>query len=136
MTRVFDTELGELKERLLYMGGLVESMIHLSVKSLVERNDETGKEVYTQEEEVNKLQIEIDDRCLKLIALNQPAGIDLRFITSAMKINSELERMGDQAINIADASKELLKFPQLKKLIDIPLMADICLLYTSPSPRD
>ena len=125
MTRVFDSELAELKELLLYMGGLVESMIHLSIKSLVEREESVGKEVYGKENEVNKLQMEIDDRCLKLIALNQPAGTDLRFITSAMKINSELERMGDQAINIADASKELLKFSQLKRLIDIPLMADI-----------
>lgn len=125
MTKIFDTELSELKERLLYMGGLVERMIHLSIKCLVDRNEDTGKEVYTNEDEVNKLQMEIDDRCLKLIALNQPAGTDLRFITSAMKINAELERMGDQAINIAGASKELLKFQQLKKLIDIPLMADI-----------
>ncbi len=125
MTKVFDTELAELKERLLYMGGLVELMINLSIKSLVERNEDLGKDLYRQEDEVNRLQMEIDDRCIKLIALNQPAGSDLRFITSAMKINSELERMGDQAVNIIGAAKELLKFPQLKRLADIVLMANI-----------
>ncbi|MCX5777429.1 MAG: phosphate signaling complex protein PhoU [Candidatus Firestonebacteria bacterium] len=125
MNRHFDEELGELKERLLYMASLVESMINYSIKSLVERKEDLIKEVYNHEDEVNKIQVEIDDKCLKLIALHQPTATDLRFITSAMKINAELERMGDQAENIADASVKLLKEPPLKPLIDTPKMADI-----------
>ena len=125
MTKHFDDELGELKIRLLYMSGLVEEMINYSIKTLVERKAELTKEVFKREEEVNTLQVEIDDRCLKLISLYQPAATDLRFIASAMKINSELERMGDQAVNIADAGKELLKNPPLKKLIDIPYAAGL-----------
>lgn len=125
MNRHFDEELAELKERLLYMASLVESMINYSIKSLVERKEDLIKEVYNHEDEVNKIQVEIDDKCLKLIALHQPTATDLRFITSAMKINAELERMGDQAENIADASVKLLKEPPLKPLIDTPKMADI-----------
>ena len=125
MTKVFDSELAEIKEKLLYMSGLVEEMLQYSIKALVERKEHLTAEVYKKEREVNILQVEIDDRCLKLIALYQPAAADLRFITSAMKINSELERMGDQAVNIADAGNELLKYPPLKKLIDIPYAAEL-----------
>jgi len=107
------------------MGGLVESMIQYSIKTLVERKEEYAKEVVKQENEVNKLQVEIDEMCLKLIALQQPTAGDLRFITSAMKINSDLERIGDQAINIMENSLDLLKQPPLKPLIDLPKMADI-----------
>lgn len=125
MMRHFEEELNELKQRLLHMGSLVESMINSAVKELVERNEEFSKEVFKNEDEVNKMQIEIDDRCLKLLALQQPAAADLRFITSAMKINSDLERMGDQAINIAQTGQDLLKQPSLKPLIDIPRMSEI-----------
>jgi phosphate transport system protein len=125
MIRHFEEELNELKEKLLYMGSLVETMIHYAIKSLVERNEGLIEEVSKHEDEVNKIQIEIDDKCLKLLALQQPTAIDLRFITSAMKINSDLERMGDQAINITQAVVNLLKEPPLKPLIDIPRMAEI-----------
>jgi len=125
MTKHFDDELAELKVRLLYMSGLVEEMLGFAVKALAERKAELTSEVFKKEEEVNKLQVEIDDRCLKLIALYQPAAADLRFLTSAIKINSELERMGDQAVNIAGSGLELLKHPPLKKLIDIPYTAGL-----------
>lgn len=125
MERHFDEELKTLKERILYMGSLIESMIHYAIKSLVERNNDLLKEVFKHEDEVNKLHIEIDDICLKLLALRQPIAVDLRFITAAMKINSDLERMGDQAINISQNTEDLLKEPQLKPLIDLPRMADI-----------
>ncbi len=121
----FEEELNELKRKLVSMGGLVESMIHFSIKALVDRDTGLTKEVFAKEDEVNRLQMEIDDRCLKLIALYQPTATDLRFITAAMKINSDLERMGDQAINIAETSQDLLKYPPLKPLIDLPKMADI-----------
>jgi len=125
MKRHFDDELKELKERLLYMGSLVEERIYKSIKALVERNEEQCKEIIATDDLINDLQIEIDDRCLKLLALRQPIAIDLRFITAAMKINSDLERMGDLAVNISENSLSLLKQPQLKPLIDIPRMAQI-----------
>jgi len=125
MERHFDEELKELKDRLLYMSGLTEAMITDSVKALVERREDIIEEIYKKEEEVNLLQIEIDDRAIKMIALHQPAAVDLRFLITAIKINSELERMGDMAINICQATRELLKHPLLKPLIDIPRMAEI-----------
>ncbi len=107
------------------MGSLVEAMIQYSIKILVERKEELAKDIKKHEEDVNHIQVEIDEICLKLLALYQPTAGDLRFITSAMKINSDLERMGDQAVNIAENSLDLLKEPPLKPLIDLPKMADI-----------
>ncbi|PIZ15304.1 phosphate transport system regulatory protein PhoU [Candidatus Desantisbacteria bacterium CG_4_10_14_0_8_um_filter_39_17] len=125
MERHFDEELKNLKEKLLYMAGLAETMISDSVKALVEQKEDIIDQVYKNEDEINLLQVEIDDRTIKMIALHQPAAVDLRFLVTAIKINSELERMGDQAINICQATKELLKQPLLKPLIDIPRMAEI-----------
>jgi len=125
MERHFDEELKELKDRLLYMGGLAETMISDSIKALVEKKEKIIDEVYKKEDEINLLQVEIDDRAIKMMALHQPAADDLRFLVTAIKINSELERMGDMAINICQATRELLKQPLLKPLIDIPRMAEI-----------
>src|SRR5690349_17131193 len=114
----------ELKYRLLHMGSLVEEMIHLAVTSLLDRSPATLDQVHVKEKEVNQLHIEIDDRCFKLLALYQPAADDLRFIMGAIKINSDLERIGDQAVNVSQTTAILLNFPQLKKkLFDIPRMA-------------
>jgi phosphate transport system protein len=118
MVRHFEEELNRLKERLLHMSDLVTIMIDDAIRLLVERNSDFSNEVNKHEDEVNKIQIEIDDRCLTLIALQQPAAADLRFITSAMKINSDLERMGDQAINITESAQKLLDFPSNAKIID------------------
>ncbi len=107
------------------MGSLVEAMIQYSIKILVERKEDLAKDIKKHEEDVNHIQVEIDEICLKLLALYQPTAGDLRFITSAMKINSDLERMGDQAVNIAENSLDLLKEPPLKPLIDLPKMAEI-----------
>ncbi len=125
MERQFDQDLQQLKERILYMGSLAETMIHTAIKALVDRRSGLSKEVYHQEEEVNTLQIEIDDRCLKMIALHAPTASDLRFITAAMKINSDLERIADQAVNISQTTDYLLEEPPLKPLIDVPRMAQI-----------
>lgn len=125
MARPFDEELKTLKEKLMRMSGLVEESIALAVKGLKDRKEKLAKEVLKREEIVNLLDIEIDELCLKLLARRQPMAIDLRLITSAMKITSELERIGDQAVNIAERSLELLKLPLLKPLIDIPRMADL-----------
>jgi phosphate transport system protein len=106
MVRHFEEALNELKKRLLGMGRLVEEMIHNAIRAVLEQKKELQQAVISHEEEVNKSQIEIDDICITMIALQQPAAADLRFITSAMKINSDLERMGDQAVNVAQHSLE------------------------------
>ncbi len=121
----FDEELNLLKEKLLSMASLAEMMIYKAVKSLSERDESLFEVVNQDEKKVNYLQIEIDDLCLKLLALKQPMATDLRFITSAMKINSELERIGDLAVNIIQRTEVLIKQPQLKPLIDIPRMAEL-----------
>lgn len=125
MERQFDHDIQELKERILYMGSLAETMIHLAIKALVDRRRDMGKDIARQEYEVNKLHMEIDDRAIKMIALHQPAASDLRFLTAAMKINSDLERIADQSINISETTEYLLQEPPLKPLIDVPRMADI-----------
>ena len=125
MERRFDEELNTLKEELLRMASLTEESIVLAVKSLKDRKEELAREVLKKEENINLLDIEIDELCLKLLALRQPMATDLRFITSAMKIASDLERIGDQSVNIAERSLELLNFPLLKPLIDIPRMANL-----------
>ncbi len=121
----FEDELQLLKQRLLSMGGLVEERVHQAIVSLMERKGDAAEKVIAGDPEVNDLQIEIDDRCLKLLALQQPMATDLRLITSAMKINADLERIGDQAVNIAENVVRLLPQPPLKPLIDIPRMAEI-----------
>jgi len=125
MVRQFHKDLETLKERLLLMASISETMIHDSVRILVERNEEYAERVFTKEKEINNFHLEIDDRCLKLLALRQPMAVDLRFIISAMKINSELERIADQAVNIVQNALSLLKYPPLKPLIDIPRMAEL-----------
>lgn len=125
MQRHFDEELKELKEEVLKMGSLVERAIHLSIKALVDRQDAIATQVIASDDAVNMQEIKIDELSLKLLALHQPQAGDLRFITSIMKINSDLERIGDLAVNIAERTQELLKAPLLKPLIDIPRMAKI-----------
>jgi phosphate transport system protein len=123
--RHFDDELKALKNRLLNMGAMVEERVHLAVQALIERRLQTAEEIARGDQEVNDLQIEIDDRCLKLLALQQPMASDLRLITAAMKINADLERIGDQAVNIAENAVKMLAAPPLKPLIDIPRMAEL-----------
>jgi phosphate transport system protein len=125
MERHFDEELKDLKEKLLRMAGLAEDSIAKAVRALKERDEALIRQVFEQEEKTNLIEIEIDEVCLRLLALRQPMAGDLRFITSAMKIGSELERIGDQAVNIAERTVELLKVPLLKPLIDIPRMAGL-----------
>lgn len=125
MERPFDEELKRLKEKLLDMASRAEEQIGLAVRGLKDRKQEMACEVLEKEEAINRLDIEIDDMALRLLALRQPMATDLRFITSAMKIGSDLERIGDLAVNIAERTLELLKSPQLKPLIDIPRMAEM-----------
>ncbi len=124
MKRQFDTDLEDLRGRLLRMGSLCEEMVHYAVKVVVERDDSHLGAVQDWEHQVNKLHIEIDDVCLNLIALHQPAAGDLRLIAAAIKINSDLERVGDQAVNIAETGVYLCKEPKIK-LGDIPRMVEV-----------
>jgi phosphate transport system protein len=122
--RHFDAEMDDLRARLLRMGGLCEEMIHDAVKLILERDAVHLARVQDTERQVNQLHVEIDDVCLKLIALHQPAAGDLRMIAAALKINSDLERVGDQAVNIAETGVYLIKEPQIK-LGDIPRMVEV-----------
>ena len=133
--RHFEMEMNDLKNRLMDMCGLVQEMIKTAVGGLANRDSKLFGTVFSLEEEVNVQEIVIDDKCLKLIALNQPVGADLRFITSAMKINSDLERIGDEAVNISEGVADLLKLPELKPLIDIPKMSDIVQQMVADSIR-
>jgi phosphate transport system protein len=125
MERHFDEELKDLKSKLLQMAALAEESIAKSVKALVERDRGLAQEVIASDEAINFLEIDVDDLCLKLLALRQPIATDLRFITSALKINSDLERIGDLSVNIAERALELMDEPLLKPLIDIPRMAQL-----------
>ncbi len=119
----FESEMQALKSQLLTMGGLVENRIHRAVDSLIHRNEAEAGQVIDSDVEINDLQIEIDERCLRILATQTPVAVDLRFIAAAMKINSDLERMGDQAVNIAESTMKCLDKPPLKPFIDLPRMA-------------
>lgn len=125
MERHFDMELKLLKERLLYMGEFVEKMIQEAVEIFISCKDILMEEIYKKEAEVNKLHIEVDGLCLRLLALRQPEAGDLRFITAAAKINSDLERLGDHAVNIGQNSIQLLKHPTAELISEIPQIADL-----------
>ena len=123
--RHFEDQLQELKGRLVTMGTAAESMIERAVKSLLERDAGRHPGVFQSEQEVNDLHIEVDERVINLIALHHPVAADLRLAVMCSKIAGELERIGDQAINICQNTTELLRYPPLKPLIDIPLMAEV-----------
>ncbi|HUL30272.1 MAG TPA: phosphate signaling complex protein PhoU [Thermodesulfobacteriota bacterium] len=120
----FQKELEDLKEELLKMAALVEDAIHHAVQSLVKRDSGLIQKTFEGENRINAMELAIEDRCLKLLALRQPMAADLRFITSAMKITTDLERMGDQAVNIAERAVSLNQEPQIKPYLDIPRMAE------------
>jgi phosphate transport system protein len=122
---IFDDELRSLKEKILKVGSLVETAINDSIRSLVERDSDLARKVIKNDHEINALDVEIDEECTRLIALRQPKARDLRFIITTMKITTDLERMGDLAVNIAERAIELNEEPQLKPYIDIPRMAEI-----------
>jgi phosphate transport system protein len=123
--RPFDEELKSLKEKLLEMASRAEEQIALAVRALKDRQEGLACQVLEREAAINRLDIEVDEMAMKLLALRQPMAADLRFITSAMSIGTDLERIGDLAVNIAERTLDLLKSPQLKPLIDIPRMAEL-----------
>jgi len=122
--RLFDEELDALKERILRMGALVETQVANAIKALVERDTDLARNVIATDHQVNAYDVEIDEECIRLLALRQPTASDLRFITTAMKISTDLERMSDLAEDICERALELTEEPQLKPYIDIPRMAE------------
>jgi phosphate transport system protein len=125
MQRHFDEQIQDLLQRIVLMGRMAESMIQTALRTLVERNEGLCAEVYRKEQEVNDLQIDIDDRAVKLTALQQPVGTDVRFLFMASRIATELERIGDLAINICQNAHHVLKAPPLKPLVDLPMMGEL-----------
>jgi phosphate transport system protein len=124
MQRHFHEELEALKQTLLAMGGLVEDQIRRVMTALLERDSDLAQEVIDRDRQVNAYDVEVDEKCVELLALHQPTAGDLRFITTAMKIVTDLERIGDQAVNIGQRALELNLEPQLKPYIDLPRMAE------------
>jgi phosphate transport system protein len=122
---IFDEELKALREKVLKLGSMVEDAVRDSVRALVDRDSELAKEVVKRDHLINALDVGIDEECVRLIALRQPMAKDLRLITTTMKITTDLERMGDLAVNIAERAIELNEEPQLKPFVHIPKMAEI-----------
>jgi phosphate transport system protein len=123
--RHFSIELEELNQKLLQMGGLVESAIHRSVRALLEQDRELAEEVIRDEPKINRMEMEIDGLVTRLLALRQPVARDLRLLTAALKINNDLERIGDLANHIAERSLSLMHHPLVKPLTDIPKIASL-----------
>ena len=121
----YEKELQGIKDGLIYLGALTEKAIQAAMKSLMERNSETAQRVIKDDVKIDMLDAELEERCIKILALRQPTAIDLRFITTAIKITGHLERIGDMAVNIAEKAILLISEPQLKPYIDLPRMADL-----------
>ena len=121
----FREELEALQGRLLEMGGLAEERVRAALEGLVQRDPAIINKVLSGDEPINQLHIEVDNRCFRLLALHQPMATDLRAIVAAVKINTDLERVGDLAVNIAEAGKRYIGHAPVKQLIDIPTMGDI-----------
>jgi phosphate transport system protein len=123
MTRHFEEELDQLKSKLLEMSLLVTTAIHRSIEAVIERDSHLAEEVLKNEEQVNAMEIEIDDLAIQLLALQHPLAADLRLTAAALKINNDLERMGDHAVNIAERAIDLVRKPSINPMIDIPHIA-------------
>ncbi|HYA62827.1 MAG TPA: phosphate signaling complex protein PhoU, partial [Candidatus Sulfotelmatobacter sp.] len=125
MLRHFEEELDNLRSRLLEMSGLVEDSVYHSIQSLIEKDEEAAQQVIQNEAKINRMEIEIDELATSLLARVQPMATDLRFITAAIKINNDLERMGDISVNIVRRTLALMRDPLPKELVDIPHMATL-----------
>jgi phosphate transport system protein len=123
--KVYEAELNQLREKLLEMGGKVEAGIVAAVRALTERDSALAEKVKAQDREVNRMEVEIDEMCRRLLALRQPAASDLRFITTALKIVVDLERMGDLAVNVAERALQLNQSPPVKPLHDVATLAEL-----------
>ena len=124
-SREYEKELQEIRDGLLYLGAKVEKSLELVIQALLERNVDMAREIINSDDQIDQLDIELEERCIRLLALRQPAAGDLRFITTAIKITGHLERIGDMVANIAEKVIILNDFPQLKPYIDLPRMGEI-----------
>jgi phosphate transport system protein len=125
MERHFEHELGELKQRLLWMGSLAERAVHQAVQAVLDVEEHLAETVLEEENAINEMQMEIDERVTRLLAQQQLVAIDLRFILAVSRINNDLERIGDQAVNIAQSALRILRHPQVKPYVDLPRMSEI-----------
>src|ERR1700726_3613859 len=125
MERHFERDLDELKERLLWMGSLAERAVHQAVHAVLEADEQLAKRVIDEEDAINELQLEIDDRVMQLLALHQLMAADLRFVLAVARINNDLERIGDQAVNGAQSSQRILRHPRVKPYVDLPRMSEL-----------
>jgi phosphate transport system protein len=125
MERHFERDLEELKERLLWMGSLAERAVHQSVQSVLDADEKIARSVLDEEPAINELQKEIDDRVVQLLALYQLMATDLRFVLAVSRINNDLERIADQAVNISQAALRVIRHPRVKPYVDLPRMSEI-----------
>ena len=125
MERHFETDLEELKQQLLTMGAIAEKAVHQSVYSLLEGDEGKAKQVLEEEETINELQIQIDEAVLRILALYQLMASDLRFVLAVSRINADLERIGDQAVNIAESALRLAHYPRVKPYVDLPRISEL-----------
>ncbi len=125
MERHFERDLEELKERLLWMGSLAERSVHQGVHAVLEADEKLALAVLDEENAINELQIEVDDRVVQLLALQQLMAADLRFVLAIARINNDLERIGDQAVNIAQSAQRILRHPRVKPYVDLPRMGEL-----------
>jgi phosphate transport system protein len=124
-SREYERELQDIKNGLLYLGAMTERAIERSIQALLERDSDLARQVICDDDQIDRIDVEIEEKCIRLLALRQPAARDLRFITTAIKINGHLERIGDMASNIAEKAIILNDVPQIKPYIDLPRMAEI-----------
>jgi len=122
MERHFEKDLNELKERLLWMGSLAERAVHNPCTAVLDTDEQLAKRVLDEEDAINELQLEVDDRVVQLLALHQLMAADLRFVLAVSRINNDLERIGDQAVNIAQGALRILRHPRVKPYVDLPRM--------------
>src|SRR5437660_9465406 len=125
MERHFEKDLNEMKERLLWMGSLAERYVHQSVHAVLDSDEQLAKRVLDEEDAINELQMEVDDRVVQLLALHQLMAMDLRFVLAVSRINNDLERIGDQAVNIAQGAQRILRHPRVKPYVDLPRMSEV-----------
>ncbi len=125
MERHFVQDLEELKERLLWMGGLAERAVHKAMQAVFEADETHANEVLNEENAINELQIEVDDRVVQLLALQQLMAADLRFVLAVSRINNDLERIGDQAVNMAQSALRIMHHPRVKPYVDLPRMSEL-----------
>ena len=125
MERHFDHDLEELKQRLLWMGSLAERAVHQAVHAVLDAEEHLAEVVLSEEDAINEMQIEIDERVQRLLATQQPMAADLRFLLAVSRINGDLERIGDQAVNIAQSATRILRHPRVKPYVDLPRMTEV-----------